>query len=257
MTFQPVVLETTRGRGVAGVAVGILHIASPFPLLPGNPQNAGSFNFPVLYECVEGLSPAAVMSGDPCGAAPLLAAAQRLQDAGVRIIVGSCGSFANFQSLLISELEIPVYASVMTLVPHILAGLPAGRRLAMVFADIRSCTPKVLAECLVTEPVRIAPIGCQDLPRFRPLIEGRTRFEAEAFRSDFMAFLAAELGTDSSIGAVMLQCSELAPYAADVAGLLGLPVYDGAALVRWAHSAVAPPAPTGQLFNVRIVGPEP
>ena len=42
-------------RSVWGQEVGILHIDSNYPLLPGNPQNATTFDFPVRYECVGGL----------------------------------------------------------------------------------------------------------------------------------------------------------------------------------------------------------
>ena len=51
--------------GIGGFAVGIMHVEGPHAIVPGSPLNAGTFDFPVLYDAVTGCSPESVMSGDP------------------------------------------------------------------------------------------------------------------------------------------------------------------------------------------------
>jgi len=44
-------------QSIAGFPVGIIVIEDSMHLLPGNVANAQSFNFPVLYEVLEGIRP--------------------------------------------------------------------------------------------------------------------------------------------------------------------------------------------------------
>ena len=55
-----------------------------------------------------------------------------------------------------------------------------------------------------------------------------------------MARLAEELThAHPEIGAILLECSDLPPYAYDIPKATGLPVYDFITLINWVHSAVA------------------
>src|SRR5450755_2193411 len=113
--------------GVAGYAVGVLHMASPFAFVPGNIQNATTMPFPVAYECVQSVTLQEVLSGHPKVEEGLVIAAQRLEGRGVRAIVGACGSFANCQQALTSAVSVPVFASVLVQVPWLLYCMSARR----------------------------------------------------------------------------------------------------------------------------------
>jgi len=45
---------------------------------------------------------------------------------------------------------------------------------------------------------------------------------------------------DGSIGALVLECTNLAPYSRDIARLTGLPVFDVVTLMHWFHRSLAP-----------------
>ena len=45
---------------------------------------------------------------------------------------------------------------------------------------------------------------------------------------------------DASIGALVLECTNLAPYSRDIARLTGLPVFDMVTLVHWFHRGLSP-----------------
>ena len=46
--------------------------------------------------------------------------------------------------------------------------------------------------------------------------------------------------SDASIGALVLECTNLAPYSRDIGRLTGLPVFDIVTLVHWFHRSLAP-----------------
>ncbi len=45
---------------------------------------------------------------------------------------------------------------------------------------------------------------------------------------------------DASIGALILECTNLAPYSRDIARQTGLPVFDMVTLVHWFHRSLSP-----------------
>ena len=49
---------------------------------------------------------------------------------------------------------------------------------------------------------------------------------------------ALELIRDANVGAILLECSDMPPYAADIQAATQLPVFDFITLIKWMHSAV-------------------
>jgi Asp/Glu/hydantoin racemase len=222
--------------GVAGYAVGVLHMASPFAFVPGNIQNATTMPFPVAYECVPSVTLQEVLSGHPKVEEGLVLAAQRLEGRGVRSIVGACGSFANFQRALTNAVSVPVFASVLVQVPWLLNCMSARRRLGIVFADRKSFTRGLQDQCGICDMGRLAITDCIDLAPFRALIDRPYAIAHEALMAAVTAHISSFARMHSDLGAVMLQCSELAPYAAAIQAAVGVPVIDVNTLVEWAHS---------------------
>jgi hypothetical protein len=230
------VIRSRELGGVAGYAVGILHIASPFAFVPGNIQNATTMPFPVAYECVPGVSLLDLLSGHPRIEEGLVAAALRLEARGVRAIVGACGSFANFQRALNRAASVPVCASVLVQVPWILSCLPAQKRLGIVFADRTSFTAHVQQQCGIYDLERLAITDCMELAPFRALIEHPYTVEHDALEAAVTEHVLAFVGSHPDIGALMLQCSELPPYAAAIQAVTGRPIIDVNSVVTWFQS---------------------
>jgi|SRR5450631_2289158 len=243
----PGIIFSRELGGVAGYAVGVLHMASPFAFVPGNIQNATTMPFPVAYECVQSVTLQEVLSGHPKVEEGLVIAAQRLEGRGVRAIVGACGSFANCQQALTSAVSVPVFASVLVQVPWLLHCMSARRRLGIVFADRKSFTHKLQEQCGIRDLDRLAITDCIELPPFRALLDRPYAIAHEALMESVTAHVRSFARLYPDLGAVMLQCSELAPYASAIQAAVGVPVIDVNTLVAWAHSISVRVPYTGHL----------
>lgn len=229
------------GSNICGVTSGVLCLESRFPKPPGHISNPSGLSFPVLYETVPEATVAKLLGGPPPDfVAPFLEAAKRLEAAGVQAITGSCGVLALFQRQLADAVDIPVFASSLFQVPMVHHMLQSGKKVGILTASAGSLTPEHFAAVGAGgAPVAIA--GMDDYPEFREVIlEGR--------RSDMdLAKLGAEIldaaqtlvTGDPDVGAVVLECTDMSPFAHEIQDGSRLPVFDLTSLAVMVHRAVA------------------
>lgn len=232
-------------RTTAGHALGVIAIKLDYPKLPGNVVNAQTFDFPVLYEQVE-FEIERLFRGDPTLVDDVVAAARRLEAAGVRAILGACGFFAHFQDVVADAVDVPVFLSSLVQVPLIEASLKRGQKILVFAADGDSVTPELLAH-VGARSERLIVQNLGDRPSFAPIRWGETELDNGALIQDLVALARDNVARHPEIGAVLMECSDLPPYSADVQRATGLPVFDFITLANWAHQATAQPRYYGLL----------
>src|SRR6056297_4152006 len=127
--------EARKGQTSYGNVIGILMLDTYTPFIPGDVGNASTYDFPVRYETVEGLTVKRIFSKDKSAYNTLYEAAVKLQSQGVRAITGDCGFMAIFQNKLKEELEIPIFLSSMLQVPFILNILDEEAKIGILSAN--------------------------------------------------------------------------------------------------------------------------
>src|SRR5215475_7581032 len=108
------VYRTRRGARNYGQAVGILQLDCSLPFIPGDVDNASTYQYPVLYRVVPGLSTRACLDG-----APVVEAAVELERQGVRAIASDCGFMLQFQDAVRAAVRVPVALSSLLQLPFI------------------------------------------------------------------------------------------------------------------------------------------
>lgn len=232
-------VEMARGQQMAGVPIGVIYIEDVwYPMVPGNVVNASTFDFPVRLQAVRGLDIEALFGGRAVDAsAAVLQACWELQAQGVRAISSACGFFGRYQAAVAPQLDVPSALSSLVQLPW-LQSLLVGKKIAVLTADSSAITPELLAACGVSGVGSLVFGGLQDAAEFSAILAGRGSFDNEAVQAEVVT-LARELCADPLVGAVLLECSDLPPYAAAIQAAVGLPVFDFTTLIRWLHSAVA------------------
>jgi len=221
----------------SGAPIGILVAEAAYTMLPGNVANAGTYPFPVVYETLEGVPFERVLSGDPEVADAVIQSGQKLVNSGVRAVVGACGSFANYQTAAAACLDVPVFLSSMLQVPWILASLKDEQKLLVLSAVASALTEKVFDQCDIRKTERLQIEQAIDVPEFTEMLSPGG-FNPAVLETGLAVQVRKLVLKSPEIGAILLQCSDLPPYAWAIQRASGLPVFDMNTLITWVHAAV-------------------
>ena len=236
----------TGGRGVSGAALGILMLESRFPRVPGDMGHAATWPFPVLYRVVRGASPDRVVRRGAQGLSDAFAeAARELVRDGAVGITTTCGFLSLHRAALAEAAGVPVLASSLEQVALADRLLPPGRRAGVLTISAASLSPAHLAAAGVPEGT---PVGGTEggLGFTASILEDRPELDLAVARADTVGAALALRDAHPELGAIVLECTNMTPYAADVAAATGLPVHTMVDLVTWFHAGRRPrrhPAP--------------
>ena len=228
-----------------GEAVGILLLDSPVPFIPGDVANATSYSFPVRFRKVKGFTVAKALDKDPDIYPVLLTAARDLEANGVRVITGDCGFMALHQEQLKADLKVPVCLSSLFQIPFIRQTLGRDKKIGIITASAAGLTPEFLKDIGVPpepEPGRTDLVirGVEDCPEFfSAAIEEKGTLDDSLVREE-MVRIAQDIVRNGDLGALLLECSLLPPYAAAVHQATGLPVYDYITMINYLFSTAVP-----------------
>lgn len=230
-----------KGQNIAGYPVGIIYIDDVwYPMMPGNIVNGSTFDFPVRLKAVEGLDiPNLFAAGDEV-LEHILTACKALRKEGVRAISAACGFFGNYQKQVAEAMDIPVAISSLVQLPWIAAMLSPGRKIGVLTADQSSLTDKLLQNCGISEELkqRIVVKDLRNAPEFSCILEGRGEFDNGRVEQEVVGAALEILEKYPETGAILLECSDMPPYAYAVQAAVKLPVFDFTTLIRWLHASV-------------------
>ena len=228
------------GKSVYGAGIGILMLETRFPRIPGDVGNSATWPFPVLFRVVRDASPDRVVRQ---GAAGLLDAfvdaGKELVRLGADGLTTSCGFLALQQGELARACGVPVATSSLMQVAAVEALLPPGKRAGILTISRASLTEEHLA--LAGAPLD-APIGGTDDGRefTRVILDDEPELDVDLARQDVVEGARRLVEDYPEVGALVLECTNMCPYSADVAEAIRLPVYDFVSFVTWFRSGLQP-----------------
>lgn len=229
------------GKVLYGAPLGILMLEARFPRILGDMGNALTWPFPVLYKVVNGASPERVVLQGAAGLLPaFLEAAAELVSFGAEAITTNCGFLSLFQRELAAHVGVPVATSSLMQVPWVQALLPPGQRVGVITVSAGSLTPAHLAAAGVPAdtPVEGTESGVEF---FRVLILGEAvDMDVALAARDVLDAGRRLMARHPDVGAVVLECTNMPPYAAALRKALGVPVFDVYSLITWLHAGVRP-----------------
>jgi Asp/Glu/hydantoin racemase len=228
------------GKAIYGAAVGILMLEARFPRIPGDVGNALTFPFPVLYQVVRGASPDRVVRHRAEGLLDaFIAGGRELVALGAEGIVTNCGFLSLFQEQLAAACAVPVATSALMQATLIERMLPRGKRVGILTVSAASLTAEHLEAAGVALDTPV--VGTESGREFsRVLLDDELELDVAAAERDILDAGEQLLARHPEVGAILLECTNMCPYARALRDRLGRPVFDMVSFVTWFQGGLVP-----------------
>ena len=233
-------MKLKGGTNLCGIPLGILCLETYYGRPPGHLRNASTFRFPVMYRIVKGATAMRVVKkADPELLNPFIKAAQELEQEGVLAIAGSCGFLALFQDELADSVDIPVFTSSLIQIPMVYRMLHRDRKVGILTASKSTLTGAHL-KAVGAETVPVCVAGMDDQQEFcEVVIEGR-RNELDVGRlAEEVLAVVERLAVDHpAMGALVIECTDLPPFAHLIQEKIRVPVFDIVTLANMVYETL-------------------
>jgi len=225
-------------QALYGSAIGIVVMPVNYPAFPGNVANASTFDFPVTYKVLYGVEDEWLHTFDSRLKDKIIEAGQELSTQGCRALVGACGFFGNFQKVIASALDMPVYLSSLLQIPMILQGLTPQQTLGIITAEEALFNPYLLANCGVKEEdeARLVIKGALEngVTEFANISAGGSgQLDSYRLEVQLVGLATRIVSANPTIQAILLECSDMPPYAHSIQNAVRLPVFDYVSMINW------------------------
>lgn len=200
--------------------LGILMLQTRFPRPPGDIGNPASFAFPVRYGIVPGATPAAVVRGhDPALLAHFVQSGMALVQQGAVALSTSCGFLARWQRELQAALPVPVWSSSLLKLAEL-----RGTSCAVITIEAASLTAAHF-EGVGADPATAVEGIQPGSPLHRTLLDDLPDLDPIDAQAQVLAAAARLRRRHPQLQALLLECTNLPPYADSLRADTGLPVH--------------------------------
>lgn len=209
--------------------LGVLMLETRFPRPPGDVGHPASFQMPVRYRKVVGATAHRVVSaeGDWALLEPFVMAGCALIEEGARALTTSCGFLVQFQQELQAALSVPVWSSALLKLPEL-------DQPGVITVNAQALGPGHLqaAGAPADTPIEGLRAGSHFQRTLLEDLETLDEAQAQAEVVDAAQRLVARC---PQVQSLVLECTNMPPYAAAVTRATGRPVHHLMTLVheRW------------------------
>ncbi len=204
-----------------------------FERIVGDIGNPESFDFPILKKVVIGANTRRVVTeGDLSLLEPFLQAARELEHAGVSAITTSCGFLAMFQKELARAVKVPVFASSLLQVSAVSAMLPEGKIVGIMTADSSKLGQRHFDGVCISHVKKVV-FGMENTFFHDVFVKDDAKLDRKKAEQDMVDVAKKMMATCPEIGAIVMECTNMPPYAEAVRLATGVPVFDIRSLANY------------------------
>lgn len=216
--------------------LGILMLQTRFPRPRGDIGHPETFGFATRRRVVTGASPARVVrSDDPALLAPFIAAARQLVAEGCTALGTSCGFLARWQRELQAAVPVPLWSSALLQLAEAQA---EGRRCGVITIEAASLGPAHF-EGVGADPATPVEGITPGSALHRMLLQDLPTLDEADAQAQVLAAAQRLLAREPGIDTLVLECTNLPPYAPALRAATGLPVLDVVTLLNARMAALA------------------
>jgi Asp/Glu/hydantoin racemase len=134
--------------------------------------------------------------------------------------------------------KVPVFTSSLVQVPLVAMMLKRSQKVGIITIHSKSLTQKHLASVGI-ENIPHVVYGTESEEEFsRVILDDELELDVEKSTSEMIQVAKRMVSEHSDVGAIVLECTNMTPYAAAIQREIGLPIFDIYTLVTLVHRAV-------------------
>lgn len=205
--------------------LGILMLDTAFPRYEGDIGNPQTFDFPIVKKTINGAFPKELVEKDPSSFLPkFIDAAIDLQAKGAKIIATSCGFLTPYQFELEKVLKIPVLTSSLYLWQNLQEKHKASGVVGIQTISKSSLTRRHLDAAGIPFD---SPIGStESFEHFtQQILNNSPTLDFEKSEKENVAAAQELASKNPNLAAILLECTNMPPYADAISKATNLPVY--------------------------------
>jgi len=226
-------------RNLKNDVIGILLNEEATREVPGFLANKNTFSFSVKVKEVSGVYSRDLIGGDVTLLEAYIKAAKELENEGVKAITGNCGFLARFQQELRKALSVPFFSSSLLLVPFIYSMLPKKQKIGIITFNSSKLNEIHFNECgWSAKNIPVVIKGLQKKPSWIVFLEKRFSISKYQYERELIEVGIEMVEENPSIGAIVLECTALPPFAKALQEAISLPIFDITTLVTFVHDAL-------------------
>mmetsp|Transcript_84252 Transcript_84252/g.247135 ORF Transcript_84252/g.247135 Transcript_84252/m.247135 type:complete len:446 (+) Transcript_84252:114-1451(+) len=212
-------------------SLGVVRLDYKYPPAEGDIDCPASYGYDVFYRVCPGLTFDMAQDGHFTEAVEreFAEAIKYLEMRGVSAITGDCGFMMAFQPIASEIASVPVFMSSMVQCPMVSVAFDKYDKIIILTANSKTLKPQketLLSRCgFDVDDARFIIYGCQDVPGFDAVDKGE-KVDVEYVTPGMVKMTKDILKKDPTIRAIVLECTELPPYADALRKSTGLPVFD-------------------------------
>ncbi|ODV94524.1 hypothetical protein PACTADRAFT_50403 [Pachysolen tannophilus NRRL Y-2460] len=210
---------------------------------PGDPLNEESFSFPLVHEMVSNATLWKIVQSEPYTDEFLqyfVDACEKLAEKGAIGIITSCGFLAQVQKRLSSKISLPLASSSLLQIPQILCIRPENEHVGVITFDESVLSDVHFDGVGITSIMRkrINVIGVPENGALRGVIRDGKPYIHEELKLEMIQCAIELIARNHQIKVIVLECTQMPPFARAIQEVVRLPVYDVITMIDWFYSGL-------------------
>jgi len=208
--------------------------------LPGNSTNPETFEFPLKYCKIKGANIHTIIE-KPCHNVlqTMIGEARNMTEQGIRAITTSCGFNAVFQRELADSVNVPVFTSSLMQIPLVQNMIGGQQSVGVITAKKSALTAKHLESVGIENQLSIYIEGLEACAEWDKIFSSpNDDIDISTVENDVVN-VACSMMKMADIGAFILECTDLPPFANSIRKATGCPVFDFVTLTNSVYQAIS------------------
>lgn len=204
--------------------------------MKGNSTNRDTYPFPVKLVEVPGAGVETVITSPSQKVLQKMIEISKkiIDEEGICAITTSCGFNAIFQNQLANFVSVPILTSSILQIPIVENLIGKDKKIAVITANRGSLTKLHFQACGIKDLSNIILIGLEEADEWNKIFTSPDEsFDEKLVEEEIMAAAKKAVESHPSIGAFVLECTDLPPFSKKIQQITNIPVFDFVSMIGY------------------------